>query len=238
MITHPAYGVEPWTLRESELHLDVLPQSESVFALVQRPRRLARQPRRGRTARPARLLPQRRARAAPAAVRGGGLRLSGVRADGHQRHQRQAHPAARRRRALRPALRHGCARTSGCWTCAPGCCTGTCEWTSPAGSHGPGALHPAGLLHPAGDRRRRLRGGAGGQPDAGGRAVRTGRQRAAARPRRATRGPPSRWSRRWRPRSTSPRGTPAAPGAPHPAQRAAGRRGGRPRGRRARTRPP
>ncbi len=33
MITHPAYRVEPWCLRETELNLDVLSQSESVFAL-------------------------------------------------------------------------------------------------------------------------------------------------------------------------------------------------------------
>ncbi|UNO42948.1 glycosyl hydrolase family 65 protein [Streptomyces sp. MST-110588] len=33
MITHSSYACEPWALRESELHLDVLPQSESVFAL-------------------------------------------------------------------------------------------------------------------------------------------------------------------------------------------------------------
>ncbi|WP_369251605.1 glycoside hydrolase family 65 protein [Streptomyces sp. R41] len=33
MITHTSYGVEPWTLRENDLHLDLLPQSESVFAL-------------------------------------------------------------------------------------------------------------------------------------------------------------------------------------------------------------
>lgn len=33
MITDPAYEVAPWTLRESELNLDVLPQSESVFAV-------------------------------------------------------------------------------------------------------------------------------------------------------------------------------------------------------------
>lgn len=33
MIQHPAFGVEPWCLRESELDLDVLAQSESVFAL-------------------------------------------------------------------------------------------------------------------------------------------------------------------------------------------------------------
>ncbi|MBT2386072.1 glycoside hydrolase family 65 protein [Streptomyces sp. ISL-11] len=34
MITHPAYAVEPWCLRETALNLDVLPQSESVFALA------------------------------------------------------------------------------------------------------------------------------------------------------------------------------------------------------------
>ncbi|MGW0841836.1 glycoside hydrolase family 65 protein [Streptomyces sp. NPDC002787] len=33
MITHRSYGVDPWALREQGLHLDVLPQSESVFAL-------------------------------------------------------------------------------------------------------------------------------------------------------------------------------------------------------------
>ncbi|MFF3458415.1 glycoside hydrolase family 65 protein [Streptomyces sp. NPDC002730] len=34
MITHPSYLVEPWCLRETELNLDVLAQSESVFALA------------------------------------------------------------------------------------------------------------------------------------------------------------------------------------------------------------
>ncbi|GAB1334013.1 glycosyl hydrolase family 65 protein [Streptomyces sp. E-15] len=33
MITHPSFTVEPWSLRETELNLDVLAQSESVFAL-------------------------------------------------------------------------------------------------------------------------------------------------------------------------------------------------------------
>ncbi|MGW3495404.1 glycoside hydrolase family 65 protein [Streptomyces sp. NPDC001020] len=33
MIRHTSYAVEPWALRERGLHLDVLPQSESVFAL-------------------------------------------------------------------------------------------------------------------------------------------------------------------------------------------------------------
>ncbi|WP_427017357.1 glycoside hydrolase family 65 protein [Pseudarthrobacter sp. P1] len=33
MISHPAYAVEPWSLRETGLDLDVLAQSESLFAL-------------------------------------------------------------------------------------------------------------------------------------------------------------------------------------------------------------
>jgi alpha,alpha-trehalose phosphorylase len=33
VIQHPAFVVEPWALRETELSLDVLAQSESVFAL-------------------------------------------------------------------------------------------------------------------------------------------------------------------------------------------------------------
>jgi alpha,alpha-trehalose phosphorylase len=33
MIDHPAYPVEPWSIRETELHLDTLAQAESVFAL-------------------------------------------------------------------------------------------------------------------------------------------------------------------------------------------------------------
>src|SRR5262245_8662422 len=34
MITHPAFTVEPWSVRETHLDLDVLAQSESVFALA------------------------------------------------------------------------------------------------------------------------------------------------------------------------------------------------------------
>ena len=54
-----------------------------------------------------------------AALRRGRLRLPRVRPDDHQRHQRQADPAAGRGRAVRPALRPACAATSGCWTCRP-----------------------------------------------------------------------------------------------------------------------
>jgi alpha,alpha-trehalose phosphorylase len=34
VITHPSFAVEPWSLRETELDLDVLAQTESVFALA------------------------------------------------------------------------------------------------------------------------------------------------------------------------------------------------------------
>ncbi|HWE13394.1 MAG TPA: glycosyl hydrolase family 65 protein [Solirubrobacteraceae bacterium] len=34
MIDHPAFPVEPWSIRETELHLDNLAQTESVFALA------------------------------------------------------------------------------------------------------------------------------------------------------------------------------------------------------------
>jgi alpha,alpha-trehalose phosphorylase len=34
VITHPAFQVEPWAVRETELHLDHLAQTESVFALA------------------------------------------------------------------------------------------------------------------------------------------------------------------------------------------------------------
>jgi alpha,alpha-trehalose phosphorylase len=34
VIQHPAFRVEPWAVRETELHLDTLAQSESVFALA------------------------------------------------------------------------------------------------------------------------------------------------------------------------------------------------------------
>jgi alpha,alpha-trehalose phosphorylase len=34
VIQHPAFSVEPWAVRETELHLDTLAQSESVFALA------------------------------------------------------------------------------------------------------------------------------------------------------------------------------------------------------------
>ena len=33
MITHPAFAAEEWAIHEEELHLDILAQTESIFAL-------------------------------------------------------------------------------------------------------------------------------------------------------------------------------------------------------------
>jgi alpha,alpha-trehalose phosphorylase len=33
MIQHPAFTVDPWSVRENALHVDLLPQTESLFAL-------------------------------------------------------------------------------------------------------------------------------------------------------------------------------------------------------------
>lgn len=34
MCNHPAFSIEPWCLRSTDLDLDVLAQAESVFALA------------------------------------------------------------------------------------------------------------------------------------------------------------------------------------------------------------
>ena len=33
MIEHPAFTIEEWKIRETELHRDILAQTESIFAL-------------------------------------------------------------------------------------------------------------------------------------------------------------------------------------------------------------
>ena len=76
VIDHPAFPVEPWAVRETELDLDRLAQTESVFALANGHIGLRGEPRRGRAVRPARHVPRRLLRAPPAAVRRGRLRLS------------------------------------------------------------------------------------------------------------------------------------------------------------------
>ena len=115
----------------------------------QRAHRAARQPRRGRAVRPARHLPRRLLRDPAAAVRRGRLRLPRGRPDGRQRHQRQAHPAAGRRRAVRRPLRRAACTTSGCSTSARACCAASVEWASPDRTRRARALDAAGVVHPA-----------------------------------------------------------------------------------------
>lgn len=97
MIKQAAYAVEPWCVREQELNLDTLAQSESVFALSNGHVGLRGNLDEGEphglpgtylnSVYELRPLPYAEA----------GLRVSRVRADGHQRHQRQAVPAAGQR---------------------------------------------------------------------------------------------------------------------------------------------
>ncbi len=101
---------------------------------VQRPHRAARQPRRGRAVRPAGHLPQRVLRAAAAAVRRGRLRLPGVGPDRHQRDQRQADPAAGRRRAVRRALRRAARAPRAVLDLRAGILDRTVRLASPAGN--------------------------------------------------------------------------------------------------------
>ena len=134
MISHPAYSVEPWAVRETELDLDVLAQAESVFALANGHIGLRGNLDEGEPFGPAGHLPQLLLRAAPAALRGGRLRLPRVGPDDRQRDQRQDHPPARRRRAASTCATASCAATSACSTSAPACCDAVPTGVSPAGT--------------------------------------------------------------------------------------------------------
>ena len=216
------------------LDLDVLAQSESVFALVERPHRPARQPRRGRAARPARHLPQRllrdaarcrtprRATAIPEAgqtlinvTNGKIIRLL---VDDEPFDVRYGELRAPRARA-RPARRRPAPRGA--------------SGVSPAGQAVRDPLDAAGLVRPAGDRGDRLRGRAARR--AGARSscspswsptsrCPTPRRRPAGRRRAAAPRCSSRTSRARRPAGRAR--------APHPRQRAADGGGDGPRGRR------
>ena len=106
MIAQPHFAVEPWAVTRGRRSTSTCSPSRVGLRALQRPHRAARQPRRGRAVRPARAPTSTRFyEARPLPVRRGRLRLPGGRPDRRQRHQRQAHPPARRRRALRRALR-------------------------------------------------------------------------------------------------------------------------------------
>ena len=166
MIHHGSFPAEPWAVRETELRpRRARPDRVGVRAL-QRAHRPARQPRRGRAARPARHLPERRSTSCG--------RCPTPRAA-------TAIPSRARRSSTSPTARSsGCSSTtsrstsatassratSGCSTCAPACCAATVEWVSPARTRGARHLDAAGVVHPAGDRGDRLRGRAARRADA------------------------------------------------------------------------
>ena len=121
VISHDAYPAEPWAVRETALDLDFLAQSESLFALSNGHLGPARQPRRGRAARPQRHLPQRLLRVVPARATASAATATPRTARRGQRHRRQAHPAAGRGRAAGRPPRAPAPATSACSTCAPAC---------------------------------------------------------------------------------------------------------------------
>ena len=201
MIQHPAFPVEPWAVRETELDLDRLAQTESVFALANGHSACARTSTRAsrsvcpapispastrcgrcRTPRPATAIPE-AGQTVVNVTNGKIIRLLvedepfDVRYGELRKHERVLD------------LRAGVLRR-------------TAEWMSPTGRARAGLVDPDGVVLAAGDRGDPLRGRAARRRGAGRRPVRARRQRDAAGDRARIRGRPRRSRRRWRP-STS-----------------------------------
>ena len=152
------FTVEPWQVREPRLDMAAIGQAESVFALSNGHIGLRGNLDEGEPhATPGTYLNSFYEKR-PLPVRRGRLRLPRVRPDDHQRHQRQADPAAGRGRAVRPALRRSCATTSGCSTCRPARSPARSSGRRPAGRAVRVRSVRHGVAHPAGDRRDPLRG--------------------------------------------------------------------------------
>ena len=95
----------PWEVCETELRPRPAGAARVGVRPVQRPHRAARQPRRRGAARAAGHVPRRRSTSCARCPTARADTATPRRPDRHQRHQRQDHPAARRRRAVRRALR-------------------------------------------------------------------------------------------------------------------------------------
>ena len=194
MIADHTFPIEPWHVRETTLQPEPDRPDRITVRAVERPHRVAGQPRGGRAPRPAGNLPELVLRDPAAAVCRGGLRLSGGRPVRRRRHQRQAPPAARRRRAVRRPLRRIARARTGVGH-AGGHPDPRRRWRSPAGKQVRLQVDAAGVTGPAQCRRDRVRGGGGRRIRPRHRAVRARRQRRPARARPTTRG--------WRPCSRS-----------------------------------
>ena len=180
MIQHSAFAVEPWAVRETELHLDVLAQTESVFALANGHIGL-----RGN-------LDEGEPFGLPGTYLNGVLRAAPA---ARTPRPATATPSPGRRSSTSPTARSSgcwsttsrstsatasCAATSACSTCAPACCDARVEWVSPAGR--PVRVSSVRLVSfvQRAVAAIALRGRAGRRPDAGRRPVGAGGQRAAA----------------------------------------------------------
>ena len=176
----PAFPVEPWRCARRPSSWTCWPSRESVFALSNGHIGLARQPRRGRAARPARHA------TSTACTRAGRCRT---------REAGYGYPESGQTvinvtngKLIRLLVddepfdvRYGELRThERVLDLRAGTLTAQRRLGCAVRPDGPDALHPAGVVHPARGRRDRLRGRARRPAAARGRAVRTGRQRAAA----------------------------------------------------------
>ena len=183
MINHPAFRVEPWCLRATDLDLAVLAQTESVFALANghigwrgnldegEPHGLPGSYLNGVY----------ELRPLPYAEAGYGYPESG-----------QTVINVTNGKLIRLLvddepfdIRYGELRAhERCLDFRAGVLHRSADWVSPAGCGGPGVLDPAGVVRAAVDRGDLLRRRGPRRPGAGGRAVRAGGERATPRPRR------------------------------------------------------
>ena len=203
MILQEAFTVEPWALRETKLDLDLLAQTESVFALAN-----GHLGWRGN-------LDEGEPRGLP------GTYLNGV-------YEVRPLPYAEAAYGLPESgqeiinvtngkiirlfvddesfdVRYGELRShERVLDFRAGVLTRTAEWESPARKTGPGDVDADGVVHPARDRGHLLRGGAAGQAGPDRRAVRIAGERAAARAQRRSAGSPLRWPIRCSTNTTTP----------------------------------
>ena len=220
------FTVDPWTVHEPDLDVELLGQTESLFALANGHVGMRGNLDEGEPHRMPGTYLNSFFESAPAPVRRGRATASRSGSDAGQRPQRQAHPAAGRRRAVRRPLR-AAARPRADLDMRAGILRRDGRWTSPADSacgsprtrlvsftQRAVAAISYEVRDPSED----------AESDAARRAVGAGRQRADApgERRSARRGGPRRT--RWCPRSTRTRTT--APVLIHQTRRSRAARGG------------
>ena len=126
--------IDPWALRETELRIGALAQTESLFALSNGHIGMRGNLDEGEPTGSSGNLPQRRPRDPPVAVRRDRLRQPGGRRDRRLRSQRQADPPARRRRTDGRALRRAARATNASLDFREGVLSATCALALADGS--------------------------------------------------------------------------------------------------------